>query len=146
VPALGLPHFLGSSSEKPIGSNPGCDRGHVVSHFARAVTGVTTPLTCDFPSIKSPDGDADTQCMNTSQVCQIQPIGVAFGAGVPRVHHAIDDVSVDVVQAAILVAENTPDPRADRVEMAIVRLDSGELDARTVATAMISTILADSHR
>jgi hypothetical protein len=50
-----------------------------------------------------------------------------------------------VVQAAILVAENTPDPRREYVELALVHMDEGKPDSRSVAQAMISTIIADSH-
>ena len=112
----------------------------------RGVTGITVPLTCGFGSIKSPVTGADTVCMKELGLPRHMPFGPDIGVGVSRVRHAIDDVSVDVVQAAILVAENTPDPQADRVEMAIVHLDSGELDSRTVAQALISTIIADSRR
>jgi putative ribosome biogenesis GTPase RsgA len=107
---------------------------------------VTTHLTCAFRCIKYSDSDADTEDMNNLKLRESQPSHTTFGAGVPRVHHAIEDVSVDVVQAAILVAENTPDPRADRVERALVRLDAGRLDASHVAQAMIASILADSRR
>jgi len=55
-------------------------------------------------------------------------------------------VSVDVVQAAILVAENTPDPRTECVELALVHMDAGKPDSRSVAQAMITSIIADSHR
>jgi hypothetical protein len=94
--------------------------------------------------IKSAVRAADTHGMNNSRTSEIQPGSSPIVAEVPRVHHAIDDVSVDVVQAAILVAENTPDPRADRVEMALVHLDAGLVDARTVAQAMLATIATDS--
>ncbi|MDR3687048.1 MAG: hypothetical protein P4L93_08855 [Coriobacteriia bacterium] len=75
-----------------------------------------------------------------------QAINIVLRAGVPIVHQAISDVSVDVVQAAILVAENTPDPRSECVELALVHMDAGKPDSRTVAQAMISSIIADSNR
>ena len=59
---------------------------------------------------------------------------------------AIHDVPVDVVQAAMLVARNAPDPRKDRVALAIVHLGAGALDSNTVAQAVISTIIADCER
>jgi hypothetical protein len=107
---------------------------------------ITAHLTCDFAGIKSPAAPADTECMTNSKLQARHQVNVAIRAGVPRVHHAIDDVPIDVVQAAILVAENTPDPRADRVERAIVHMDAGPLDSYSVAQALISSILADSNR
>jgi hypothetical protein len=84
--------------------------------------------------------------MITSIVHQPRPADVAFEAGVPEVRHAIHDVPVGVLQAAILAAENAPDPREDRVELAMVHMDAGTPDSRAVAQAMISTIIADSTR
>jgi hypothetical protein len=75
-----------------------------------------------------------------------QAADIAFGAGVLGVSHAVTDVPVDVVHAAILAAENAPDLRKDRVELAIVHLDAGGVDAHILAQAMISTIIADAYR
>ena len=46
----------------------------------------------------------------------------------------------------MLVARNAPDPRKDRVALAIVHLGAGALDSHTVAQAVISTIIADCER
>ena len=108
--------------------------------------GVTAALTCIFSAIKSPQTVADTECMITSIGHRDYAVEIAFGVGVPRVYHAIHDVPIGVVQAAILAAENAPDLREDRVELAMVHMGNGKPDSQAVAQAMISTIIADSTR
>jgi hypothetical protein len=55
-------------------------------------------------------------------------------------------VSPEVFQAALVAAENAPDPRMERVDLAVAHLGAGALDARAVAQAVISCILAEgSH-
>ena len=103
-------------------------------------------MTCAFSPIKSLVWGADTQCMMTLKLHGQPTENIVLRAGVPIVHQVISDVSVDVVQAAILVAENTPDPRSEYVELALVHMDEGKPDSRSVAQAMISTIIADSNR
>lgn len=53
-------------------------------------------------------------------------------------------VSPEVFQAAVAVAENTPDPRMERVSLAVAHLDAGTPDAHDVAQAMIACIMGES--
>jgi hypothetical protein len=53
-------------------------------------------------------------------------------------------VSPEVFQAAVNAAENAPDPRMERVTLAVAHLDAAAPDAHDVAQAMISCILAES--
>jgi len=62
------------------------------------------------------------------------------------VRHAIHDVPVGVLQAAILAAENAPDLREDRVQQAMLHLHTEMPDSEALAQAMISTIVTDSDR
>ena len=110
------------------------------------MTHVTVALTCAYASIKSLVKGADTECMMILNLHGQHATNIVLRAGVPIVHQAISDVSVDVVQAAILVAENTPDPRTECVELALVHMDAGKPDSHSVAQAMITSIIADSHR
>lgn len=55
-------------------------------------------------------------------------------------------VSQETLKAALIAAENAPDPRSDRVSLAIAHLDAGETDAHLVAQAMIASILAESTK
>ena len=55
-------------------------------------------------------------------------------------------VSPEVFHAALVAAENAPDPRMERVDRAVERLGAGALDSRAVAQAVISCILAESSR
>jgi len=57
-----------------------------------------------------------------------------------------EEVSAELIERATAAATAAPDIRAQRVEDARVRLDSGELDAREVATKMLSRIVSDSLR
>ena len=53
-------------------------------------------------------------------------------------------VSAEVFQAAVRVAENTPDFSMERVANGVARLDVGEPDAHDVAQAMIACLIGDS--
>lgn len=55
-------------------------------------------------------------------------------------------VSTEILHAALMVAENAPDPRHERVTRAIAHLHAGTLDANAVAQAMIARILAESGK
>ena len=55
-------------------------------------------------------------------------------------------VSPEVFQAALVAAKNAPDPREERVSLAVAHLGAGALDARAVAQAMISCIRDESAR
>lgn len=55
-------------------------------------------------------------------------------------------VSQETFKAAVVVAENTPDPRSDRVDAAIAHLGAGAPDSRAVAQAMIACILAEAAK
>ncbi len=59
---------------------------------------------------------------------------------------AIDDVSSELIALATATARSAPDIRSERVEDAKIRLDTGELDARDVATKILSRIVSDSLR
>jgi len=51
-----------------------------------------------------------------------------------------------VLEAAIRVARETPDPHQERVRVAVKHLTDGVLDAEQVAQAVIRSIIADSDR
>jgi hypothetical protein len=53
---------------------------------------------------------------------------------------------VGVLQAAILAAENAPDLREERLQLALRHLGDGEPDSEAVAQAMISSIVSESAR
>jgi hypothetical protein len=53
-------------------------------------------------------------------------------------------VSPEVFQAAVMAAENAPDPRMERVSLAVAHLDAGRLDSHEVARAIVACILAES--
>jgi len=55
-------------------------------------------------------------------------------------------VSPEVFQAALVAAESAPDPRMERVDLAVEHLGAGALDSRAVAQAVISCILAEISR
>jgi hypothetical protein len=55
-------------------------------------------------------------------------------------------VSREVIHAAFVAAEKAPDPRRERVSMAIAHLHAGTPDADAVAQAMIARILEESGR
>jgi hypothetical protein len=109
------------------------------------VTGVTGRLTCGFVALKSLGGPADREVMTrqahhvTTKVKRSpQPLGQESVMG-----HA---VSREILNAALLVAENAPDPRRERVTMAIAHLHAGTPDASAVAQAMIARILEESGK
>jgi hypothetical protein len=52
-------------------------------------------------------------------------------------------VSTHVLEAAMSAAAGTPDPREGRVELAIVRMGAGVLDAQAVAQAMLASVVSD---
>lgn len=60
-------------------------------------------------------------------------------------HRAVA-VSDDLIAAARAIAEETPDTRDDRISEARAYLGAGALDAREVASKMISRIISDSLR
>ena len=53
-------------------------------------------------------------------------------------------VSPEVFLEAMMLASEAPDPRMDRVDMAVARLNTGIPDSHDLAQAMISGILAES--
>jgi hypothetical protein len=55
-------------------------------------------------------------------------------------------VSREVLRAALVAAENAPDPRDERVTLAIAHLHAGTPDANAVAKAMIARILAEAGK
>jgi hypothetical protein len=109
------------------------------------VTGVTGRLTCGYGALKSLGRPADREVM-TRQVHQVttkvkrspQPFGQELTMG-----HA---VSREILHAALMVAENAPDPRRERVTIAIAHLHAGTPDANVVAQAMIARILEESGK
>jgi hypothetical protein len=55
-------------------------------------------------------------------------------------------VSREILHAALTIADNAPDPRRERVTMAIAHLHAGTPDSSAVAQAMIARILAESRK
>lgn len=53
-------------------------------------------------------------------------------------------VSLEVFQAAILAAQSTPDPCDERVDLAVAHLRAGAHDSRSVAQAVIASILEEA--
>jgi len=65
-------------------------------------------------------------------------------AGTPETFH--EDVPAELIELATAAATSAPDIRAQRIEDARGRLDSGELGALEVAQKMLSRIVSDSLR
>jgi len=64
--------------------------------------------------------------------------------GMPQTLH--EDVPAELIRLATAAAASAPDIRAQRIEDARGRLDSGELGAFDVAQKMLSRIVSDSLR
>ena len=138
---LGAPPFSGVfSGLGPVGNRGNVDPGTCscdLCHIYRELR---------IRSVKSPRATADTQGMNTSTTPQC-PLPVSPGEAAFRLPQTASmQVSEEVLEEAIRVAQAAPDPRVDRVRMAVEHLDDGAPDAHIVAQAVIHSIIADSGR
>jgi len=110
-----------------------------------AVTGITGHLTCGFVILKSLLCAADSMGMTTSVQ---QGLSKDHGSHSPHSQEFVmsHGVSREVLRAALVAAENAPDPRNERVNLAIAHLHAGTPDASAVAQAIIARILAEAGK
>ena len=129
MPALGLPHFLGSFRRKLTNW---CDFRHTHVWWLRE-------------GHKVPQSYADTTTMIISEE-QALLAARYLSTSHPSAPVLEAAVSADVLAAARAVAEETPETREDRVSEAREHMGAGVFHPYEVASKMISRIISDSLR